>query len=102
MSPLGDFSGIRYRKILSFRTFLKIKGTIVKVFILYKIYQGNEHEVCNFGHSDSMCRTGLSYTYRPYVYENHIDDFHLADVIGSIVCVPAAVLCACGIHADIR
>ena len=40
----------------------------------------------------------LSYTYRPYVYESHIDDFHLADVIGSIVCVPAAVLCACGIH----
>lgn len=31
----------------------------------------------------------LSYTYRPYVYENHINDFHLADVIGSIVCVPA-------------
>lgn len=40
----------------------------------------------------------LSHTYRPYVYENHIDDFHLADVIGSIVCVPAAVLCAYGIH----
>ena len=40
----------------------------------------------------------LSYTYRPYVYENHINDFHLADVIGSIVCVPAAVLCAYGIH----
>ena len=40
----------------------------------------------------------LSYTYRPYVYENHINDFHLADVIGSIVCVPAQVLCAYGIH----
>ena len=40
----------------------------------------------------------LSHTYRPYVYENHINDFHLADVIGSIVCVPAAVLCAYGIH----
>lgn len=36
----------------------------------------------------------LSHTYRPYVYENHINDFHLADVIGSVVCVPAAVLCA--------
>ena len=33
----------------------------------------------------------LSYTYRPYVYENHINDFHLADVIGSIVCVPDQV-----------
>lgn len=39
----------------------------------------------------------LSHTYRPYVYEKHINDFHLADVIGSIVCVPAAVLCAYGI-----
>lgn len=27
----------------------------------------------------------LSHTYRPYVYENHINDFHLADVIGSVV-----------------
>lgn len=44
----------------------------------------------------------LSYTYRPYVYENHIDDFHLADVIGSIVCVPVDMLYACGIMADIR
>lgn len=24
----------------------------------------------------------LSHTYRPYVYENHINDYHLADVIG--------------------
>ena len=39
----------------------------------------------------------LSHTYRPYVYENHINDFHLADVIGSIVCVPAAVLFFYGI-----
>ena len=31
------------------------------------------------------------------MYENHINDFHLADVIGSVVCVPAAVLCAYGI-----
>ena len=33
----------------------------------------------------------LSHTYRPYIYENHINDFHLADVIGSVVCVPAAL-----------
>jgi hypothetical protein len=39
----------------------------------------------------------LSHIYRPYVYENHINDFHLADVIGSIVCVPAAVLFFYGI-----
>lgn len=34
----------------------------------------------------------LSHTYRPYIYENHIYDFHIADTIGSIVCVPAATL----------
>ena len=34
----------------------------------------------------------LSHTYRPYVYENHINDFHLADVIGSVVCVGAAIV----------
>ena len=39
----------------------------------------------------------LSHTYRPYVYENHINNFHQADVIDSVVCVPAAVLCAYGI-----
>ena len=33
----------------------------------------------------------LSHTYRPYVYENHINDFHLADVIGSVVCVPTTL-----------
>ena len=40
----------------------------------------------------------LSHTYRPYIYENHINDFHLADVIGSVVCVPAAVLFFYGIN----
>lgn len=34
----------------------------------------------------------LSHSYRPYIYTNHIQDFHIADTIGSIVCVPAAVL----------
>ena len=29
----------------------------------------------------------LSHTYRPYVYENHINDFHLADVIGSMALI---------------
>ena len=39
----------------------------------------------------------LSHTYRPYIYANHIDDFHLADVIGNIVCVPAVTLFFYGI-----
>jgi hypothetical protein len=34
----------------------------------------------------------LSYTYRPYIYSNYIFDFHLADTIGSWVCIPAASL----------
>jgi hypothetical protein len=32
----------------------------------------------------------LSFTYRPYIYANHINDWHLADTIGNIVAVPAA------------
>jgi hypothetical protein len=32
----------------------------------------------------------LSHTYRPYIYRNHIHDFHLADTIGSWLCIPCA------------
>ena len=32
----------------------------------------------------------LNFTYRPYIYANHINDWHLADTIGNIVAVPAA------------
>ena len=38
----------------------------------------------------------LTHTYRPYIYENHIADFHIADTIGSLLCVPAATLCFYG------
>ena len=31
----------------------------------------------------------LTYFYRPYIYANHINDWHLADTIGNIVAVPA-------------
>ncbi len=34
----------------------------------------------------------LTHTYRPYIYENHIYDFHIADTIGSLVCVPSFTL----------
>lgn len=34
----------------------------------------------------------LSNTYRPYIYENHIFDFHLADTIGNLVAVPSLSL----------
>lgn len=32
----------------------------------------------------------LSFFYRPYIYQNHIFDYHLADTIGSLFSVPAA------------
>ena len=32
----------------------------------------------------------LTYTYRPFVYANHINDWHLADTIGNIAAIPAA------------
>jgi len=34
----------------------------------------------------------LSSTYRVYIYENDLNDFHLADTIGSLICVPSSVL----------
>lgn len=33
----------------------------------------------------------LSHTYRHWIYANHINDFHIADTIGSLVCIPASV-----------
>ena len=44
----------------------------------------------------------LNFTYRPYVYRNHINDFHLADVIGNIVAVPAAAFFFYAINKSIR
>lgn len=40
----------------------------------------------------------LSNTYRPYIYKNHIYDFHLADVIGNLVAVPSLVLLLLGLN----
>ena len=34
----------------------------------------------------------LNFTYRPYIYSNHLNDFHIADTIGNIFAVPAAIL----------
>ena len=36
-------------------------------------------------------------TYRPYIYKNHLYDFHLADTITSWICIPAASLFFWGI-----
>lgn len=36
----------------------------------------------------------LSHTYRAYIYNNNIFDFHLADTIGNLVAVPSAA-CLC-------
>jgi hypothetical protein len=40
----------------------------------------------------------LSHTYRPYIYQNQIDDFHIADTLGNIFAVPAATLFLTGIQ----
>jgi hypothetical protein len=34
----------------------------------------------------------LSKTYRPYIYKNHINDFHLADTITNWLALPAGTL----------
>lgn len=33
----------------------------------------------------------LTNTYRIYIYSNNLYDYHLADTIGSLICVPASV-----------
>ena len=37
----------------------------------------------------------LSYTYRPYIYQNHIFDFYIADTIGNLVASPAIINFLC-------
>ncbi len=44
----------------------------------------------------------LSFTYRPYVYAHHINDFHLADTIGNIVAVPATAFLFYALQKTIR
>ena len=44
----------------------------------------------------------LNFTYRPYVYRNHINDLHLTDVIGNIVAVPAAAFFFYAMNKTIR
>jgi hypothetical protein len=39
----------------------------------------------------------LSNTYRPYIYRNHLFDFHIADTISSWILVPSTTLIAWGI-----
>ena len=34
----------------------------------------------------------LNFTYRPYIYSHHLNDFHIADTLGNIFAVPAAIL----------
>jgi hypothetical protein len=34
----------------------------------------------------------LNYTYRQYIYTYNINDFHIADTIGSWLCVPAGTM----------
>ena len=36
--------------------------------------------------------------YRPYIYENNINDFHFADTLGSLFCVPSTVFISYGLH----
>ena len=44
----------------------------------------------------------LSFTYRPYIYANHINDWYLADTIGNIVAVPAVAFLFYAVQKTIR
>jgi len=40
----------------------------------------------------------LSNTYRIFIYENSIFDFHIADTLGSLLCVPSATMFFWGLN----
>lgn len=42
----------------------------------------------------------LLWTYRPFIYENHIFDFHIADTLGNWIAVPAGVNFVLFLHGD--
>ena len=42
------------------------------------------------------------FTYRPFIYSNHINDWHLADSISNIVAVPAAAFFYYAFYKSIR
>jgi len=44
----------------------------------------------------------LSGTYRPYIYQNGIFDFYIADTLGSLFCIPACSLVFYGLSKRYR
>ncbi len=44
----------------------------------------------------------LAYTYRPFIYSNHINDWHFADTVSNIVAVPAAAFFFYAMHKSVR
>jgi hypothetical protein len=44
----------------------------------------------------------LSHTYRLYIYENQIFDFHIADTIGNLVAVPTATCLGLAIYPKLK
>ena len=42
----------------------------------------------------------ISYTYRPYIYSHHINDFHLADSFSDLFAVPAMLFFGFAIDKD--
>lgn len=39
----------------------------------------------------------LAFFYRPFIYNNNFNDFHFADTLGSLFCVPASVFISYGL-----
>lgn len=44
----------------------------------------------------------LNFTYRSYIYSNHLNDFHIADTLGNSFAVPAAILFYYAINKTVR
>ncbi len=54
--------------------------------------KNNKNKMFIIGLSIAVFGLILSITYRQYIYNNNLNDFHIADTIGSLVCVPSASL----------
>lgn len=52
---------------------------------------GKRNYFLYFGLFLGFVALALALIYRPYIYRNGIDDFHFADTLGSLFCVPTTV-----------
>lgn len=59
--------------------------------------KGNRHTIILFAILFFVAYLGTT-VYRPFIYSNQIFDYHLADIIPSLFCVPVAYSFVCSVY----